>query len=124
MDNLCQFLPQDKVQSFSEMNSQELLENTERSVGDSKLVEYHNRLKELRKHERDFVATMANKSRLLEAETQKYEGMKETVGSIKERKAIDKKIKALEQKRSWILYDLSRKQLTEAKLLIVDLPLT
>jgi len=33
VDNLCQFLPQDRVADFSKMNPQLLLENTEKCVG-------------------------------------------------------------------------------------------
>jgi chromosome segregation ATPase len=33
VDNLCQFLPQDKVADFSKMNPQQLLENTEKCIG-------------------------------------------------------------------------------------------
>jgi hypothetical protein len=33
VDNLCQFLPQDRVADFSKMNSHQLLENTEKCVG-------------------------------------------------------------------------------------------
>ena len=32
--NLCQFLPQDKVADFAKMSQQELLENTEKAVGE------------------------------------------------------------------------------------------
>lgn len=32
VDNLCQFLPQDRVQDFTKMNPQELLHNTQISV--------------------------------------------------------------------------------------------
>jgi chromosome segregation ATPase len=32
INNLCQFLPQDKVADFAKMTQQELLENTERAV--------------------------------------------------------------------------------------------
>lgn len=32
VDNLCQFLPQDRVQDFTKMNAQELLHNTQISV--------------------------------------------------------------------------------------------
>jgi chromosome segregation ATPase len=33
VDNLCQFLPQDRVADFSKMNPQLLLENTEKCIG-------------------------------------------------------------------------------------------
>lgn len=32
VDNLCQFLPQDKVADFAKMSQKELLENTEKAV--------------------------------------------------------------------------------------------
>ena len=34
IENLCQFLPQDRVADFAKMNPQELLENTEKAVSD------------------------------------------------------------------------------------------
>ena len=34
VDNLCQFLPQDRVQDFAKMNKQQLLENTLKTVGE------------------------------------------------------------------------------------------
>lgn len=47
VDNLCQFLPQDSVTQFVKMNSIELLHNTLKAAGDSKLVDDHDRLVEL-----------------------------------------------------------------------------
>jgi len=49
VDNLCQFLPQDKVSSFAAMNSIQLLKETERAVGQDELVELHEKLAELKK---------------------------------------------------------------------------
>jgi chromosome segregation ATPase len=34
VDNLCQFLPQDRVADFPKMSPQQLLENTEKCVGE------------------------------------------------------------------------------------------
>lgn len=44
VDNLCQFLPQDSVTQFVKMNTFELLHNTLKAAGDSKLVEDHKTL--------------------------------------------------------------------------------
>ncbi|XP_046478425.1 structural maintenance of chromosomes protein 5 isoform X1 [Neodiprion pinetum] len=115
VDNLCQFLPQDKVQDFSKMNPQELLENTERSVGDPILLEYHTKLKEHRKRHIDLQEQLINKGNLLERQTQKYDRLKEIVGGIKERTAIKTKILNLKQKKAWLQYDQGRQQLMEAK---------
>lgn len=39
VDNLCQFLPQDKVHEFSKMNPRQLLTKTVEAVGAPELVE-------------------------------------------------------------------------------------
>ena len=44
-DNLCQFLPQDKVHDFSKMNSKQLLGKTIEAIGETQLKEDHERLK-------------------------------------------------------------------------------
>lgn len=49
IDNLCQFLPQDKVTAFAQMSPQELLLSTERATGNDNLVIWHNKLKDLSK---------------------------------------------------------------------------
>ncbi|XP_043259906.1 structural maintenance of chromosomes protein 5 isoform X2 [Colletes gigas] len=115
IDNLCQFLPQDKVQDFSKMNAQELLENTERSVGDPMIIEHHKQLIQYRSEHKDLEVQIAQKQKLLASKTQIYEGMKESVSSIKERKLIKKKIVRLKQKKAWILYDHKRKELLQLK---------
>lgn len=44
LDNLCQFLPQEKVVEFSKMSPEELLVNTERAIGDAHLAQMHSKL--------------------------------------------------------------------------------
>lgn len=46
--NLCQFLPQDRVQDFAKMNAQELLENTQISVCPTHISDMLAELKQLR----------------------------------------------------------------------------
>uniref|UniRef100_A0A182WEM4 Structural maintenance of chromosomes protein 5 n=1 Tax=Anopheles minimus TaxID=112268 RepID=A0A182WEM4_9DIPT len=45
VDNLCQFLPQDRVQDFTKMNPRELLLNTQSSVCTPEVQEWFNELK-------------------------------------------------------------------------------
>lgn len=115
VDNLCQFLPQDKVQDFSKMDAQALLENTERSVGDPKLLEYHLKLKEQRANFKALEVDVAHTKRLLESKTQRRDGLQQVVTTIKERKLIKKKIVTLKQKKAWILYDQMRRKLVEVR---------
>lgn len=95
------------------MNAQELLESTERSVGDPILLEYHIKLKEYRVQHKDLETQLASEQRLLETRTQKYEHLKEIVSTIKEKKAIKNQILTLKQKKAWMQYDQKRKQLVE-----------
>ncbi|KAG7188677.1 hypothetical protein KM043_008299 [Ampulex compressa] len=115
IDNLCQFLPQDKVQDFSKMNAQELLENTERSVGDPILLEHHKALINYRIQQKELETQISNKKKLLESKSQVYEHLKEVVDKVKKRKLVMKKITALKQKKAWIMYDKRRRQLVELK---------
>lgn len=95
------------------MDAQALLENTERSVGDPMLLEHHQKLKEYRSGFKELELNIANKTRLLNSETQRYDGLKQTVSTIKERKLIKKKILILKQKKAWMLYDQMRRKLME-----------
>ena len=47
-DNLCQFLPQDKVSEFANMTSKDLLEATQKAIGDGELYGLHQKLIELK----------------------------------------------------------------------------
>lgn len=95
------------------MNAQELLESTERSVGNPILLKYHIKLKEYRTQHKNLETQLASKQRLLETRTQKYEHLKGIVSTIKEKKAIKSKILTLKQKKAWMQYDQKRKQLVE-----------
>lgn len=44
LDNLCQFLPQDRVVEFAKMSSQELLQETEKAIGNAELYDMHKQL--------------------------------------------------------------------------------
>ncbi|XP_071634268.1 structural maintenance of chromosomes protein 5 [Temnothorax longispinosus] len=115
VDNLCQFLPQDKVQDFSKMDAQALLENTERSVGDPKLLEYHLQLKEQRANFKKLEVDVGKTKKLLESKTQRRDGLQQTVATIKEKKMMKNKILTLQQKKAWMLYDHMRRKLVESK---------
>jgi hypothetical protein len=41
LDNLCQFLPQDRVVAFAQLKPTELLLETEKAIGDSALLKMH-----------------------------------------------------------------------------------
>ena len=49
LDNLCQFLPQDRVSDFARMTPVEMLEATQKTVGSPEMLAAHDLLKELGK---------------------------------------------------------------------------
>eukprot|EP00842_Homolaphlyctis_polyrhiza_P000601 jgi/Hompol1/1541/HPOL_005624-RA len=52
VDNLCQFLPQDKVSGFAQMSSYGLLRETERAAGGQEMIDWHDSLIEQRDKEK------------------------------------------------------------------------
>lgn len=65
INNLCQFLPQDRVQDFAKMNPQELLLNTQCSVCSTECVEMFEGLKQLRAQQKDGGNDLANQIKKL-----------------------------------------------------------
>eukprot|EP00727_Mastigamoeba_balamuthi_P000319 m51a1_g10284 putative structural maintenance of chromosomes 5 smc5 (286) ;mRNA; f:89233-96000 len=53
VDNLCQFLPQDKVAEFARLSPPELLRETEKAVGPANMLELHTSLAQFKREELD-----------------------------------------------------------------------
>lgn len=69
INNLCQFLPQDRVQDFAKMNPQELLHNTQSSVCSTECADMFEKLKQLRAQQKgDGGALITQMSKLNENE--------------------------------------------------------
>lgn len=65
INNLCQFLPQDRVQDFAKMNPQELLHNTQSSVCSPECSEMFEKLKLLRAQQKGDGNTLVTQISLL-----------------------------------------------------------
>lgn len=76
LDNLCHFLPQERVAEFASLSPEKLLLETERTVGDNTLLEKHELLIELDGQWLDLTKTLENLEENitgLEADVQKFE---------------------------------------------------
>lgn len=111
MDNLCQFLPQEKVQEFSNLSPEHLLVETLRSASDPKMLETLAKLKELRNKHKEIEHTIQVKNNTLTQEQAKHDNLKDIVGNIKEKKKMQKTVKNLIQKKAWMLYNEKRTEL-------------
>eukprot|EP00198_Chlamydomonas_reinhardtii_P001035 XP_001690370.1 structural maintenance of chromosomes protein 5B [Chlamydomonas reinhardtii] len=114
-DNLCQFLPQDKVQSFAAMDKYELLAATEKALGDASLHDQHQKLVVLRKEEkiataeRDKTGTQLEKLKGVQAQQQReYE-------RYSQRQELIAKAKALRRRAKWLEVDAKAKSARVAR---------
>ena len=96
IDNLCQFLPQDKVVEFAAMTPVDLLRSTQRAVASQEMIDWHDQLKEMRGNQRaiehqqvtdrDSVTNLEARQRMQEAD----------VSRIRERDQVLEKVRLLQ----------------------------
>ncbi|XP_034001220.1 structural maintenance of chromosomes protein 5 [Trematomus bernacchii] len=113
--NLCQFLPQEKVGEFAKMSKIELLEATEKSVGPPEMFTYHCELKNFRTKERELENIVKEKASFLEKAKQRNERNKHDVKRYYEKKRHLDVIVLLDQKKAWVEYETTRKELEGVK---------
>ena len=116
IDNLCTFLPQDKVGSFSGFDSKMLLQETEKSLSGTKyLYKQHLDLIELEKdilsHGSNLISHKEKLSRLEE----EFKRLEREKVLMEEREKLLKEIKLLEQKHAWVQFDQTREHALQLK---------
>jgi len=116
IDNLCTFLPQDRVGSFSGFDSKMLLAETQKSLsGSQHLYQQHQTLINL---EEELLSSGSNfqsiedKLKRLETENEHLEREKDL---MEERKKHMEKLKLYEQKLAWVFYDNTRDKCLQLK---------
>ena len=114
-DNLCQFLPQDKVHDFSKMNSKQLLGRTIDAIGETQLKEDHERLKTMQTD----VAAGEDEYRLkmiaLNDNRKKCDNLEKDVRNLEEKESIERKIGLLQKKREWNMCEEAKQHTKEAE---------
>ncbi|XP_068188247.1 structural maintenance of chromosomes protein 5 [Antennarius striatus] len=115
VNNLCQFLPQEKVGEFAKMSKIELLEATEKSVGPPEMYEDHCELKNFRNKERELENVVKEKANFLEKARQRNERNKHDVNRYYEKKRHLDVIELLDKKKPWVEYETTRKELEDVK---------
>ncbi|KAL7538150.1 hypothetical protein ACHAXR_008319 [Thalassiosira sp. AJA248-18] len=114
IDNLCTFLPQDKVGNFSGFDKQALLAETEKSLS-GHLYNTHQDLIELEKALQSSgtdVASIEDELSKLKKENERLEREKEL---MEERQLYMDKMDLLKKKRAWLVFDAKREEAKAAK---------
>ncbi|KAG2448839.1 hypothetical protein HYH02_006190 [Chlamydomonas schloesseri] len=101
-DNLCQFLPQDKVVEFSRMDKYQLLAATEKALGDSSLYDQHRQLVELRKEEKIATAERDKSSAMLEKLKAQQAQQQREYERFSQRQQLTKEARALKRRAKWL----------------------
>ncbi|CAH2230286.1 jg20034 [Pararge aegeria aegeria] len=104
VENLCQFLPQDKVHEFSAKQPPERLRDTLATVGAPGSVEQLKDLKALRAEQKELGTWLHNNQKELQELERRNNTLKKDIEVMKERKKIEKEIEVCEAKKLWLEY--------------------
>jgi len=110
LDNLTQFLPQEKIAQFTELSESDLLKSTMSALGGTERVEKYDEL--LNDHMR--LQHMVNKSAFDEKQLEdlkaKNKGIEPDVALFHERQQILNNIKLMEMLRPWVEFEVHREE--------------
>jgi structural maintenance of chromosomes protein 5 len=115
IDNLCQFLPQDKVAEFAGINSIDLLTKTLQAAAPPLMIGLQNELKEIyaaQKGARRQIEVDAEQLKILESRQQ---GLQADVARLREKEEIEENIRTLEIVKSIVIYNTAREQYAAAR---------
>ncbi|RMZ71017.1 structural maintenance of chromosomes 5 smc5 [Pyrenophora seminiperda CCB06] len=115
IDNLCQFLPQDRVVEFAKMSDVDRLRETQRAAAPPHMVEWHDALKDLRQEERKLETKRQNEGKHLEALKKVQTAAQADVDRIRERQEITTKSNCLRKARPVIELRLCRKEIDQLR---------
>ncbi|KAK9480879.1 P-loop containing nucleoside triphosphate hydrolase protein [Lipomyces japonicus] len=104
IDNLCQFLPQDKVASFASMSPQDLLLETERATGSAEMLPNHNKLIELHKQFKNNASLNDSDKDELSNLDRLQKSNQEIVEQFRQRETIEQDLKFFQKMKPIVEY--------------------
>lgn len=115
IDNLCQFLPQDKVAEFAGLNSVELLTRTLQAAAPEAIIEQQNRLKQLFDEQKSVSRQLATDAETLRGWETRQQGLQADVERLREREQIQARVVDLSEARLVLDYDEKRRIFSECR---------
>jgi structural maintenance of chromosomes protein 5 len=110
IDNLCQFLPQDKVSEFAALSPVELLQQTQRAAAPEQMLEWHEELKKLRKDQKQLEEQHERDKEHLETQETRQENLRAEVQRLEERNQIQDRVTLLKKTVPFVEYRAARIQ--------------
>jgi chromosome segregation ATPase len=108
IDNLCQFLPQDRVVEFAQMTPVGLLESTQKAAAQEHMAAWHTELKTLGAERINMQATHAESAKQLEALEKRQAAQQVEVDRMRERRGLVARLQALEMARPGLRYRIEK----------------
>ena len=105
LDNLCSFLPQDRVVAFSMLNPQELLMETEKAIGNAEMYEMHDTLKQMKNGIADLERSVDQKTTRMVKLERDNESLERDVKRLQEREELITKADDMAKKIPWLKFD-------------------
>ncbi|RZB38652.1 structural maintenance of chromosomes protein 5 [Asbolus verrucosus] len=115
VDNLCQFLPQDRVQDFAKMNQQQLLKETQIALCKTDLLEKQRSLIECRENHKRLTEVIDKNGAKLQETRDANLRLEGKIANFSKKKQFLGKIADIDRKVAWIQYDDLYEKMTEAK---------
>jgi DNA repair ATPase RecN len=115
IDNLCQFLPQDRVVEFARMGPVDRLRETQRAAAPPYMVEWHEQLKALRVEQRGHARQHQEKKNDLESLEKAQARDRPDVERIHQREGLMQRAKCLRKVKPIIELNLRKEAVTQAK---------
>lgn len=108
IDNLCQFLPQDKVAEFAGLNPVELLSKTLQAAAPPEMIQWQHELKDLYNRQKKFEAEHSDDAAQLARLENRQESLQADVERLRERQRISAEIDKLKDICAVAEYNESR----------------
>ncbi|GAB0099573.1 Structural maintenance of chromosomes protein 5 [Sergentomyia squamirostris] len=116
VDNLCQFLPQDRVQDFAKMNPEEIFRNTLKSVCEEKTMVDFEKLCGMEKTSKTSGGDLAKWRTEMKASETQNEQLKVRIDNMAQRTKLQEKLQLAKVKKTHIdLDDLTAKSVEEKR---------
>lgn len=103
--NLCQFLPQERVQDFAKQNPQELFASTCKSVCDEDMISTYEQLKELRSNQLNGNKQIQKTADLLQEHERRVELLQTSVDNIRRQDGLVRRKNVIEKKLAWMDFE-------------------
>ncbi|XP_027340674.1 structural maintenance of chromosomes protein 5 isoform X2 [Abrus precatorius] len=115
VNNLTQFLPQDRVCEFAKLTPVQLLEETEKAVGDPQLPAQHRALVDKSRSLKHIALSLEKNEGTLKQLKEQNAELEKDVERVRQRDELLAKAESMRKKLPWLKYDMKQAEYREAK---------